>query len=292
MSFFFLFVLGLAVGSFLNVIALRYEEDGPLLSPSIVRGRSHCPYCRKTLKWYELVPLFSFLAQRGRCRNCQEKLSWQYPLAEFLSGLIFVLVPYALVNFKFSISNFPAPSVILWIVVFEFFLLLSLIDFRLYIIPDSINLWLAVLGIVLIFAPLTSCGGIDGSRCGSFLGYYFLIFPSINNIWLNHLSAAFLAMFFFGAVILITRGRGMGWGDFKLGGALGLIFGWPDILAVLALAFIIGALSSIVLMARGEKGMKDAVPFGPFLIIGATLVFFLGFQMTQFYFRIFGIIMQ
>ncbi len=295
--YFFLFISGLAAGSFLNVISLRYCELNSENNPearsynlkAIIGGRSRCPHCQKTLKWYELIPLFSFVVQKRRCRNCGEKLSWQYPIVEILAGLIFVFVPFSLnhlLGFSGSSDVFVVLYSIVWIFIFLLFLLLSAIDFRLYIIPDSVNLSLAILGASLIV--LNSKPYIPNSNYSlSFLGYYSSLFPQINNVWLNHLSAAFLAMFFFGAVILITKGRGMGWGDFKLGGALGIIFGWPDILAVLALAFIVGALAGVFLLTKGKKKMKDAVPFGPFLVIGAALVFFFGYNILQIYFRIF-----
>ena len=108
-----------------------------------------------------------------------------------------------------------------------------------------------------------------------------------SNIWINHFFAAFIAMFFFGAIILLTRGKGMGWGDFKLAGALGLIFGWPDILIAVMLSFVIGSIISIILMLKRKKTMKDAVPFGPFLVIGAGAVFFFGYQIINLYFKLF-----
>ena len=96
-------------------------------------------------------------------------------------------------------------------------------------------------------------------------------------------------MIFFGAIILLSRGKAMGWGDFKLVGALGLIFGWPDILMVILLAFITGALVSIVVLIGKKKKMKDAIPFGPFLTTGAALTFFFGYQIIGGYFKLFGL---
>ncbi|MBI5401299.1 prepilin peptidase, partial [Candidatus Wolfebacteria bacterium] len=122
----------------------------------------------------------------------------------------------------------------------------------------------------------------------SFLGHYSLLFGSLGNIWVNHIIAAVLAMAFFGLIIGISRGRGMGIGDLKLGGALGLIFGWPDILLVLALSFIVGAAVSVVLILKKTKTMKDIVPFGPFLAIGGALTFFLGYNIINAYFKLFG----
>ena len=147
MPYFFLFIFGLAIGSFLNVVSLRYRPEQKLLDLKIIGGRSACPHCQKTLRWYELIPLLSFIVQFGKCRSCGQRLSLQYPLVEILTGLIFVFVPYLLssiLNSQFSIL------IAVWLLIFILFLLLSIIDFRHYIIPDSINLSLAVLGVVLI----------------------------------------------------------------------------------------------------------------------------------------------
>lgn len=279
MNYFILFFFGAAIGSFLNVLSLRYKEDQKILDLKIIGGRSHCPHCGKQLKWYELLPIFSFIIQLGKCRSCGTRLSFQYPIVEILSGLIFVFVSYSIFQ-SFNPSIF---QLIIWLLIFTLFLLLSIIDFRIYIIPDSINLLLAILGIVLIALS---------ANISSFLGHYSLLFGFQNNIWFNHFFAAFIAMFFIGSVIILSRGRGMGWGDFKLVGALGLIFGWPDILMVLFLSFIIGSLFVLPLLISRRKGMKDAVPFGPFLIIAAALTFFFGFQIIDAYFKFFNFLIK
>ena len=108
-----------------------------------------------------------------------------------------------------------------------------------------------------------------------------------DNVWLNHLAAALLAALFFGAIIYLSRGKGMGIGDLKLGAALGLLIGWPDIALALMLAFIVGAVFSVVLMILRKKGMKDYLPFGPFIVAGTALVFLGGYEIVRFYFTLF-----
>ncbi len=291
MFYVILFLLGLGFGSFLNVVSFRYKPEQKLFDLKIIGGRSRCPHCKKQLRWYELIPILSFLFQKGKCRHCGHKLSWQYPIVEILSALIFVAVPLQIFNFQFSIfnefSNYSITQLlitVIWIFIFLLFLLLAIIDFHHYIIPDEINILLAVFGIILI--PLTT---YNLQLTTSFIGHYSLLFGSLGNIWVNHIIAAVLAMAFFGLIIAISRGRGMGVGDLKLGGALGLIFGWPDILFVLALSFIVGAAIGIILMLNKTKTMKDIVPFGPFLVIGSALVFFFGFQIVNLYFKFFGL---
>jgi len=288
--YFYLFIFGLAFGSFLNVVSLRYKPEQKLFSLKIIGGRSHCLACRKQLVWYELVPIFSFLFQKGKCRHCGHRISLQYPLVEFLAAVIFIAVPFLLSAGQWSMVSGQWLRIIIWIAIFLLFLLLAIIDFRHYIIPDEINILLAVLGIMMIVSPVGS-QMLKVNDQMSFIGYYSMLFGSFGNIWVNHIGGAILPMVFFGLIIILSRGRGMGVGDFKLAGALGLIFGWPDILLVLALSFIVGAFVSVFLMIRKKKNIKDAVPFGPFLVIGAALVFFFGFQIVNLYFGFFGLIM-
>ena len=300
-----LFIFGLAIGSFLNVVALRYRPTFKLLDFKTLKlylgGRSKCPACHKTLVWYELIPIFSFLIQKKKCRHCGHLISLQYPLVEIISGLIFVFVPLVLTyDLRPTTYDFlPLLVVGCWLLVFLLFLLLSIIDFRQYIIPDSINLSLAVLGIILIISQLSGVSGQMSDINGqwSFLGYYANLFDfwplsMVNGQWsmvINHIFAAFIAVLFFGAIISLTKGKAMGLGDLKLVGALGLIFGWPDILMVLFLAFIIGAVFSVVLLIRKKKKIKEAVPFGPFLVVAASLTFFSGYQIIDGYFKLFGL---
>jgi len=272
---FILFLTGISVGSFINVISLRYNPEEKILSKRTIGGRSHCPYCHKELRWFELIPLVSFLWQKGKCRGCGRFLFWQYPLVEILSGLIFLFVPLKIkiFNFQFSflrqgfggqvifnfqsIFNYQLLIAAVWIFIFELFLLIAIIDFRHYIIPDQLNLSLAFLGFVLLILnqfinlPINQL-----TNSTSFLGYYSALINPFSNIWVNHFFAAFIAMFFFGIIIFLTRGKGMGWGDFKLAGALGLIFGWPDILIVVALSFVIGSIISVILMLQKEKNYE------------------------------------
>lgn len=284
-----LFIIGLMVGSFVNVVSLRYQPGGKLFGKKIIGvkkdDRSHCLKCGKTLNWYELIPVLSFLIQYGKCRHCGHRLSFQYPLVEILSGIIFTAVPFNVFkNFQLfsQLSDYKLLISAIWIVIFLLLLLLSIIDFRHFIIPDQINLSLAILGILLIGVNLI------GSQ-QFFIGHYALLFGLIGNVWLNHLFAALIGMVFFGLIIVLSKGRAMGWGDFKLIGPLGLIFGWPDVLIIIALSFIVGSIIGISLVIKKKKTIKEAVPFGPFLVAGSALVFFFGYQIVNGYFKIFGL---
>jgi prepilin signal peptidase PulO-like enzyme (type II secretory pathway) len=279
-----LFVFGVAVGSFLNVVSLRYRDDKFLLSQGVIGGRSRCPHCKTALGWFELIPLLSFLLQRGRCRSCGAKISFQYPLVEFLSGLIFVFVPSRLVSQGLVISS--ASHLLLstfWVLVFLTLLLISLIDLRLGIIPDEANVFLLFLGfLIILFTPPYFASGQ-----GSFFGPYSPFFGSWGSIWPRHILAALLMGAFFGFLIYFTRGRGMGVGDLKLGIPLGFIFGWPDIVLIICASFIIGSLAGLYVIAFKNKSLKSSLPFGPFLAAAAAITFFFGYELINLYFRTF-----
>ena len=290
--YFWLFGLGLAVGSFINVLSLRYDPDKFLLNTKVMGGRSYCPHCRNKLKPFELVPLLSFIWLRGRCRTCRTKLSFQYPLVELVSGLIFVLVPYFLRHsdvFGFFGSHLENPIgytllASSYTLIFLALLLISLIDIRLKLIPDEANIFIAILAIPIIILQSSEFSLISGS----FLGPYAGIFGIRGNIWLNHGLALLFGVIFFLALILITRGRGMGVGDLKLAGALGLVFGWPDIVLIIALSFILGSILSLPSLIAGKKGMKSFLPFGPFLALASLIVYFFGHDLMRLYFSLFN----
>jgi leader peptidase (prepilin peptidase) / N-methyltransferase len=255
MLWFFLFIFGVAIGSFLNVVALRYDGEHFLLDPKMIGGRSHCPHCKKTLVWYELLPMVSWVVQGGKCRTCKARIGWQYPIVEFLSGLIFVFIP--LHYLPFTIYQLP----ILWTIAFEILLLIAYIDIRLGIIPDELN-------VALFIAA---------------------IFTLTGSTWLNHALAGIGAAIFFGALVAITRGKGMGLGDVKLALPLGLLFGYPNILLVVGFSFVIGALFGLGAIMLGKKTMQSSVPFAPFLVIAAAITFFVGQPLIAWYLKMIGI---
>jgi prepilin signal peptidase PulO-like enzyme (type II secretory pathway) len=282
MVFFFLFIFGIVIGSFLNVVSLRYDGCHFVLDPKVIGGRSHCQACGRTLRWFELVPLISFLVQGGRCRRCKTRLSAQYPIVEFISGLIFVLVPWRASAFMAAGPlAWILPAV--WVLAFLILLLASVIDVRIGIIPDELNIGLGalavVLGVVLMAAP-------NGNS--SLIGPVSNIFGTFENVWVGRVIGAISGFIFFEFLLLVTRGKGIGMGDVKLALPLGLLFGWPDILPVIGCAFVLGAMVGILLILLKRKTMQGTLPFGPFLALGATFVFFFGIPVAQWYLHIMG----
>jgi len=247
MYWFFFFLLGLAVGSFLNSVIYRLDKK-----ESIVKARSRCPHCQKVLSWFELIPLMSFIFQKGRCRHCGKSISLQYPLVELATGLLFVLV---ISNFwRFDLqwrSNLP--DIIFWLFVVSCLVVIFVYDLKHYIIPNEI----VYPGIVLGF--------------GFWIWHLFGIWPAEVSMRPEDLALGILPTLFFLAIVLFSRGRWMGMGDVKLVLFMGLVLGWPNILVALFLAFTIGALVSIGLMVLARKNLKSQIPFGPFLA-GATII--------------------
>ena len=241
---FFIFLFGLCIGSFLNVVIYRLEKG-----ESFVKGRSHCPRCKKQLAWLDLIPVASFLWLRGKCRYCHKKISLQYPIIEILTGLIFLLIfqMYAFGDLFSIFFLFYIASALIVIFVY---------DLKYYIVPDSILFPAIAITFLhrLVFAPL---------------GNYFL--------------AALIASGFFLCIFLLSRGRWMGFGDVKLAVLLGLLLGFPNILVGLFLSFFFGAIIGVGLMMYQKIGLKTEIPFAPFLILGTLTAFFFGDQIIQWY---------
>ena len=274
------FFFGTLLGSYLDVLASRFSPERGFKNS--FRGRSRCESCEGNLRWFELIPLFSFLVQRGKCRRCLSKLSFRYPIVEIITGLIFVLVPLKL---GLGFSTF------LWLLLFLTLIVITIIDIRLKIIPDQLNLIILGLGVVgVASAELTNQFGLLGGKIvGSSLGSYALIFwLDDSSAWINYLAGALVGLFLFGGLYLFSRGRAMGMGDVKLAASLGLFVGWPDAIFSFAAAFIIGAMAGVVLLALGKKEMKDSLPFGPFIALGMTLIFFFGYHILNGYFALFS----
>ncbi len=276
------FMFGLAAGSFLNVVSLRYAPERPVFSREHFRGRSHCPYCGKTLRWFELIPLLSFALQAGKCRVCRGRLSLQYPAAELGTGLLFFLLPRALQRAPGFDGSFILTG--LFLAAASVLILIALIDLRLRIIPDALNAALAILGVAI--AAFLAAQQAFGPLSGSFFGHYGLLFGLRESIWINRLIAALAGGGFFAMLVLITRGRAMGMGDVKFAAALGVLLGWPDAPLALLLSFIIGAIVSLPCIARGALRMKSAVPFGPYMVAGAFVVMLWGYAILRWCFSL------
>lgn len=282
----------------MNVVILRYDPEGRLFSLKKLSGRSRCPHCGQILSAWDLVPVLSFLFLRGRCGACRGKISLQYPFVELASGIVFGGLPLFL-NWFFGVGNgvffsFLAPwwyyaLVLSWVLVFLVWIVLVVVDFRMYIIPDELNVILLALGVCITLLVSGYAGGLAPFR-ESFVRHYALVFsPFGNNALMNHILGFFIAGFVFWILYGVSRGKGMGMGDVKVAFAMGLVLGWPDAGLAILLSFVSGGLVSFILFALRRKGMKDRVPFAPFIVLGSALTVLGGFDLVQAYFGLFSL---
>lgn len=227
------FLYGIVIGSFLNVCILRIPNG-----ESIVTERSHCMSCGYQLKWYDMFPVFSYLFLRGRCRQCGEKISCQYPVIEACNGILWVIC--------FAVNGVTWDSVLTCLLL-SALLVLSVIDFRTYEIPFGINVYIFILGVIKVFLHL--------------------------NNWIEYVIGFFAVSAFLLIIFLITKGRGIGGGDIKLMAAAGIFLGWKLVIQ----AFFAGCLyGSVIHIARMKiSGEGHVLAMGPYLAMGiATSVWF------------------
>lgn len=258
MDFIWFFVLGLIVGSFLNVVVCRLKAGETIL------GRSVCRSCRYQIRWYDNIPLLSFVLLRGKCRDCQAPIASQYPLLELATGLGFALV--GAVFFKLGDQGTWMET--LWLLgIVGLFLAIAAYDLKYMEIPTSLLIVSAGWTLAFLWTTLWR-GDVSG---GFFWSGGFLW----ESLAAEHLlGGAVVALFFF-ALVYASRETWMGWGDVWLGGVAGMVAGIHAALFMLTLSFGLGAFFGIVMMARGEKTMKSQIPFAPYLVLGTlgTLLF-------------------
>lgn len=243
------FIYGLIIGSFLNVLIYRIPRNESIAWPG-----SHCPACSHGLKWYDNIPLVSYLLLKGRCRYCKAKISARYPLVESLNAFVYIIM-YLKFGFGVDFIFYSLMSSVLLAIVF--------IDLKEMIIPDSLVLCILVLSIVQK-AINYFLYGISPDLIGSILGL---------------LAGGGLFL----AIAVISRG-GMGGGDVTLTGALGFVLGVKYILLNIFLSFVLGAIISIALLALKIKTRKDPIPFGPFIVLGFLITSLWGGEIINWYF--------
>jgi prepilin signal peptidase PulO-like enzyme (type II secretory pathway) len=236
LQFIFIFALGTVFGSFVSALTWRYPRD-----ISTMHGRSLCPKCRDQIRWFDNIPLLSFLFLRGKCRNCKRNISLRYPLIELATGLGFVAILY----FATTVQD-----TVIFTILFLILEAIFIIDLEHQIIPDSF----VFTGIVIA------------------LMYFFIkgTFP-ISNFLVGLTASVFLLL-----IHLITKGRGMGLGDVKFAVFGGFLVGSRLFLIWLFLAFLTGAVTGIILILGKKAGMKSHIAFGPFLVAAIPLTFVYG----------------
>lgn len=247
---FLVIIYGLIIGSFLNICIYRIPRSESIVFPS-----SHCPYCNKKLKWYDNIPIFSYLSLKRECRYCNIRISSIYPIVELFNAVIYIAM-YIKFGFAFDFFFYALISSILIIITF--------IDLKNMIIPD-------VLVLIIFISSIIYKATI----------YYIGINPQI----ISSIYGLIISGILFLAIVILSRG-GMGGGDVTLIAALGFILGLKYILLNMFLSFLLGAVISMFLLASRIKTRKDPIPFGPFIIISFLITVFWGQDIIDWYLKI------
>lgn len=250
---FFIFIFGLLIGSFLNVLIYRLPRFLP------ITGRSICPKCKKKIIWYDNIPLLSFVFLGGKCRFCHSPIWISYPLVELGTGILFVMSYQWLVR---EIRGYQG----IFELFFVFFILSVLVvifvtDLRYQIIPDQI-----------IFPAIVA----------TFL-FQILNYSNDQLLMTNYLLSALSSSLFFLILYFLTKRRGMGLGDVKLVFLMGLLLGFPKIILAFYLAFLTGAILGVILILIGKKRFGEHIPFGPFLTMAMVISLFWGNEILKWF---------
>ena len=243
-----IFVLGLIVGSFSNVCIYRIPRNESVIYPA-----SHCPKCRTKIKPVDNIPLLSYILLKGRCRNCGSKISVQYPVVEFLTGLIYLII-YLI--YGLSIQS------LVYIILSSALIIIAFIDLQEQMIPDIISLPGIVAGLILSFIVLYR--SFINSALGTLVGGGIILIIA----WVGS---------------IIFKKETMGGGDVKLAAMIGAFLGWRYTIISLFLGFFLGALTGIILIMAKIKKREDAIPFGPFIALGSIITLLCGEKILLWY---------
>src|SRR5690554_5483599 len=244
---FYFFILGLIFGSFFNVVGLRVPKG-----ESLIRPGSHCPQCNHPLAWYELIPFFSYLLLRGKCKVCKNRISPIYPLMEGLTGILF-----AFSFWRFGWSSELVASLLL----ISLFMIITVSDLKYMLIPNKVLLFfLPIFILYRVFNPLTP--------------------------WWDSILGAFLGFGILYLLAVISRG-GMGGGDIKLYFVLGLLLGTKLTMLSLFFSSLIGTMFGIGQIIGKSFKKRKPIPFGPFIAVGTILSFFYGEMILDWYLDLF-----
>lgn len=295
------FSLGLLLGSLVLCLADRS------LTKESFWGRSYCDRCKHKLAWYDLFPVLSYILLKGKCRYCSYKMPLEYPLTELIMGILvsllfFQKLPVNNINFinYFSYLN-PGSVLNLADLVFQLFVvciltIVFITDIKTGLIPNRITYPAIVISFIyLLSSSIAKIVFLYTSLNSSVLGKYLLspetgffyrhALINAAPFWEGMLGAVLLFIFF-GLLIVITGGRGMGIGDLKLGIFMGLSLGFERSILALMLSFISGSIIGILLVILNKKQLKQTIPFGPFLTFGSLVALYYGQQILDWYFRL------
>ena len=260
---FFIFLFGLIIGSFLNCLIWRLHKNETIL------GRSYCPKCGRQIAWYDNIPVLSFLILKGKCRSCQKKISWQYPVVELAVGVLFVIAFF--LNYESRIMNYEGGTFGLFIIHNSLFIIQVILDWFVDAVMTIIFIYDFRWYLILDIVTLPACVIV------------FLLNLALGISWQNMLISGIIGGSFFLFQYLISQGKWIGGGDIRLGLLMGIIFGWPNILVAIFLAYIIGSLVGVGLILAGKKKWGSQVPLGIFLSTASIITLFWGSKILAWY---------
>jgi leader peptidase (prepilin peptidase)/N-methyltransferase len=235
----FFFLLGATIGSFLNVVIYRLPEGESLMHPG-----SHCPECGKSIRWYDNIPIISYIILNGKCRDCGASIPVRYLVVESITAFVYL---YSYIHFGISLE-------LLTFLIFVTLLIpISFIDFRVMLIPDSLSISGIIIGLILALFR----GRILICTIGAITGAVYILI-------IIYLGKA------------IYKKDVMGFGDVKLAGLIGAFIGWSNFLLTILISSFLGSIYGIIQIRKGKSSMKSLIPYGPFLAIGGFITFLFG----------------
>ena len=235
----FFFLFGAAIGSFLNVVIYRLPEGKSLVWPG-----SHCPQCGEKIRWFDNIPILSYIILQGKCRDCGNEISIRYLVVESITAVVYL---YAYLHYGISLE-------LLTFLVFTSLLIpISFIDFSTMLIPDSLSISGIIIGLLLSMFR----GIIVVSCIGAAVGAIYILI-------IIHIGKA------------VYKKDVMGYGDIKLAAMIGAFVGWDSFLLTILFSSLFGSLFGLVQIKRGKSSMKSLIPYGPFLAIGGFITFLFG----------------
>lgn len=245
------FITGLVIGSFLNCLIWRLHKKKSIL------GRSMCTKCKKTIRWYDNIPLLSFIILRGKCRHCGKLISWQYPAVELATGILFatafLLNPYSLST---QVPNYLIITLKSWFII-SVMTIIFIYDLKWYLILDIITLPACLIVFILNLAT--------------------------GQNWQNLLISGIIGAGFFLLQFVVSNGKWIGGGDIRLGLLMGLALGWPMVLVAIFIAYIIGSFIGIILLILKKKSFGSKIPLGIFLSTATVITMFWGEAILRWY---------
>jgi prepilin signal peptidase PulO-like enzyme (type II secretory pathway) len=257
------FIIGLVFGSFINCLIWRVHENETMLN------RSYCPKCRHQIAWYDNLPVLSFLFLGGKCRHCGQAISWQYPLVELMTAILFLLsynIQYSISNTQSIINNQYSINDLVWLFrnwfVICVMVIIFIYDLRWYLILDRVSLPAVLIVVLLNF----------------YLGFDLM----------NMAISGIIGGSFFLFQFVISRGKWIGGGDIRLGLLMGVILGWPKILLAIMLAYLIGSVVGITLLVAKKKQWGSELPLGVFLTPATLITMFWGEKIINWYLNLVG----